>query len=66
MNFDHFSEGSENDLKFPGTERVNRACLCSRETRVDNLPLKIDGYSHAYQYHANSTTDVKGPQKGTS
>ena len=23
MNCDHFSEGSENDLKYPGTERVN-------------------------------------------
>ena len=23
MKYDHFSEGSENDLKYPGTERVN-------------------------------------------
>ena len=27
MNYDHFSEGSENDLKYPGTERVKYGYL---------------------------------------
>ena len=34
MNYDHFSEGSKNDLKYPSTEKVKRSkfkddsCVC--------------------------------------
>ena len=39
MNYDHFSEGSENDIEYPGSERVKLVLLYCRKICVSKRGL---------------------------
>ena len=48
MNYDHFSEGSENDLKYLGTKKVKRAKLNLFRQYPSHFSLHLQSHSSAH------------------